>query len=356
MRTQRRLHWDSEYEGLRFVGQGGQGVVYYCERSGVDGFRHPVALKAFSPINYANSSDYVADMGRMAAVAMRASQLQCHQLLDVHNFIENDGVRIMVMEWVNGYDLKHLLHSQTLHWAREHFSEAQHAQLNDVVITHGPQHSRLQPGVALQILRETLTGLASLHRAGLAHGDIKPSNVMLNQTGNVKLVDLGSAVDMTTGGLRVSWTPAYAAPEILDSRPKSVQSDLASLGYVLIEMLSGCRLFHEAESIDSLRAAKRQLPNRLPGLLPPDVARNADLIDLCQDLIHPDPSKRLASAEEANLVKAAELHRQLVKTGLDSEYVNDLRLLIERLPVTTYDDEAPGVTSDSFDDAPTIRL
>lgn len=360
LRTRNKVHWDSQYEGLRFVGQGGQGVVYHCERSGVDGFRLPIALKVFSPNTYATASDYTSDMTRMATVAMHVSQLQCHQLLDVHNFIEDDGIRIMVMEWVNGYDLRHLLNPTTLNWVGDHLSDTQQAQLNDVVITKGFHHSRLKPGIAIQILRESLTGLASLHRAGVAHGDIKPSNVMVNQTGNVKLVDLGSAVDIAKGGERLSWTPAYAAPEILDGAPKSAQSDLASLGFVLIEMLAGCRLFQEAASVDALRTAKQKLPGRLRGLLPRDVARNEDLVALCQELINPDPSKRISSAEEANLVRAADLHRQLVKTGLDSEYANDLRVLMERLPTSDFPSTAAAssadLTNSLIDDASTIRM
>lgn len=360
LRTRNALHWDSQYEGLRYVGQGGQGVVYHCERAGVDGFRIPIALKAFSPNVYASASDYISDMGRMAEVAMHVSQLQCHQLLNVHNFIEDDGIRVMVMEWVNGYDLRHLLHPVTLTWVGDHLSDSQKAQLNDVVITKGFHHSRLKPGIAIQILRESLTGLASLHRVGVAHGDIKPSNVMVNQTGDVQLVDLGSAVDMEKGGARTSWTPAYAAVEILDGAPKSAQTDLASLGFVLVEMLAGCRLFKEAESIDALREAKQQLPDRLQSLLPSDVARNKDLVSLCQGLIHPDPGKRIATAEEANLVRAADLHRQLVKTGLDSEYANDLRVLMEQLPNSnpTENTEAgiEDISNSMIGDAATIPM
>ena len=181
---------------MQVIGRGGQGIVFRCERSGADGFRSPVALKIFSPAVYSSSSDYEMDMERMASVAMKASPLQNHQLLHVHNIIHKDRIRIMVMEWVNGYDLHHLLSPATLDLLRSRVSPAQWANLNDVVITEGPQQSRLKPGIAIRILRECLTGLAALHKAGVAHGDIKPSNVMVKLTGNVKLVDFGSAVDL----------------------------------------------------------------------------------------------------------------------------------------------------------------
>ncbi len=327
------LGWNSKYEGMKLVGKGGQGIVFRSERSGADGFRLPVALKAYSPEVYSSTEDYESDMRRIGSVAMRVAQLQNHHLLDVHNFIERDQIRVMVMEWVNGYDLHHLLSPQMLEAVKGRVSDFEWNHLTDVVITHGPKQSRLKPGVAIQILRECLTGLASLHREGVAHGDIKPANVMIKRTGNVKLVDFGSAVDMKVPGSRIAWTPAYAAPEILDGAQNSPQSDLASLGYVLAEMLSGRVLFQRTDSIESLRAMKRSLPKRLKEILPPDIVRNKDLMELCHNLVNPDPNERMASAEEANIIWAANLHRQLVKTDLDSEYENDLRVWMESLPL-----------------------
>jgi serine/threonine-protein kinase len=338
------LVWDSQYVGMEIVGRGGQGVVFRCERAGVDDFRLPVALKAFSPEVYACADDYESDMRRIAAVSMRVALLQNHHLLDVYNFIEENQIRVMVMEWVNGYDLRQLLSKRSLELARARISDSRWSHLTNVVITSGPDTSRLKPGVAIEILRECLSGLASLHRAGVAHGDVKPANVMVNLAGNVKLVDFGSAVDMEEPGSRIAWTPAYAAPELLDGAPNSPQSDLASLGYVLVEMLSGATLFRATDSIEDLRAMKWELPERLRRILPPDVVRNKELMDLCFDLVNPDPSDRMGSAEEANIVWAANLHRQLVKTGLDSEYENDLRVWMESLPPTVSNISEPDPT------------
>lgn len=307
-------------------------MVLRCERTGTDDFRLPVALKVFSPEVYVCADDYESDMQRVASVAMRVAQLQSHQLLDIHNFIECDRVRVMVMEWVNGYDLSHLLNSKMLEALRSSVIGPLWAYLNDVVVASGPRQSRLKPGIAIQILKSCLAGLASLHRAGVVHGDIKPANIMLNRTGGVKLVDFGSAVDLEVARSRIAWTPTYAAPEILDGAAVSPRSDLASLGYVLIEMLSGRVLFEGNDSIETLRAKKLRVPSKLASLLPPDVARNRELVGLCRALVNPDPDRRMASAEEANIEWAAKVHRQLVKTGLDSEYENDLRVWVERLP------------------------
>jgi len=260
------------------------------------------------------------------------AEVQQDHLLDIHNFIEHEGIRVMVMEWVDGYDLRRLLGREMLEEMRDRIDRQSWLHLGDVVIAEGPQRSRLKPGVAIQILRECLMGLAALHRAGLAHGDIKPDNIMLKRTGNVKLVDFGTAVDMRNPGVRIAWTPTYAAPEVLEGAPNTARSDLASLGYVFVEMLSGHALFHRKDSIDDLREAKRTLPRRIDSILPADVVRDRELTELCRNLIDPDPARRVASAEEANLEWAANVHRRLVKTGLDSDYENDIRVWMEALP------------------------
>ncbi len=326
------LSWSSKFDGLTLLGTGGQGVVYRSEWKGADGFRKPVALKVFSPEIYFNPQDYEADMQRIASVAARVAEVQQDHLLDIHNFVEQNGIRVMLMEWVDGYDLRRLMGKEMLDEVRSRIDQRHWMHLNDVVIDEGPMRSRLKPGIAIQILRECLMALAALHRAGLAHGDIKPDNIMLKRTGNVKLIDFGTTVDLHNPGARIAWTPTYAAPEVLEGELNSAQSDLASLGYVFVAMLSGRVIFDRSGSVEDLLKAKRELPSRLETLLPAYVLRDKELTNLCRTLIEPDPSRRVASAEEANLEWAANVHRRLVKTGLDSDYENDIRVWMEALP------------------------
>ena len=89
------------------------------------------------------------------------------------------------------------------------------------------------------MLRDCLAGLAALHREGIVHGDLKPANVVLKRSGNAKLIDIGSAIDLRGAAPRRMWSPAYAAPEVLQGSENTPRSDLASLGYVLVEMLAG---------------------------------------------------------------------------------------------------------------------
>jgi serine/threonine-protein kinase len=205
--------------------------------------------------------------------------------------------------------------------------------LNDVIVTAGPVQSRIKPGVAIAIVRECLAGLAALHREGIVHGDIKTSNIMVKRTGNAKLIDIGSAHAVDAPAPTRTCTPAYAAPEVLEGRDNSPRSDLASLGYVLVEMLAGQPPFAGLRSFPDLLEAKRSLVHRLPQLLPAEVTCNELLMNFCRGLIAADPERRFPSAEDADLKKggAASFHRQLIVGGLASEYENEIRAWLEEL-------------------------
>ncbi len=327
------VHWDAEYRKIRILGKGGQGVVYLSERQGTDLFRLPVALKMFSPESYRDVPSYVNDMARIADISSRVAVIQHDNLLDLHNFIENGGVRIMVMEWIDGYDLRELMSEQVYGQSRKRLRPERWAYVNKVILCEGPKQPRFKPGIAIQILRECLAGLAALHRDGLVHGDLKPGNIMVKRTGAAKIIDIGSAMDLDQISARRMWSPAYAAPEVLSGNKNTPRSDLASLGYVLIEMLAGQNPFEGLNDLRSLLAAKQNLDKRLKDLLPADVSGNEMLLNLCQKLIAPDPSKRFPDAQAANLDRkgAADFHRQLVKGDLASEYEHDLRLWLEEL-------------------------
>ena len=165
----------------------------------------------------------------------------------------------------------------------------------------------------------------------------------------MKLVDFGTTVDLLNPGARIAWTPTYAAPEVLDGSLNTAQSDLASLGYVFVEMLSGQVLFDSKASIQDLLEAKRSLPRRLDSILPADVLRDRELTELCRNIIDPEPARRVGSAEEANLEWAANVHRRLVKIGLDSDYENEIRVWMEALP------EAPPLPSSDEDGRNVVR-
>ena len=328
--------WAVRCRNLRIVGRGGQGVVFLAQCEGADGFGIPVALKVFSPERYQTKLAYSLDMGRIAAIAARVAAVQHENLVAVHDFTAHAGIRVMRLEWVDGLDLRQVLTQETLDRTRELLPPEQLRFVEDVIITTGPAQPRLKPGVAIHILRDCLAALAMLHREDITHGDLKPSNVMLKRTGMAKVVDIGSAVDLRSAEGRRAWSPLYAAPEVLDGGPVTPQSDLASLGYVLVEMLAGRPVFEGAIGVSGLMEAKRTLEHRLQDLLPVDLVGSELLIGFCRRLVAADPDKRFPDAEAADLGRrgAAAFHRQLVKSDLASEYGNDLRVWLEALGTT----------------------
>lgn len=330
---EQRPNWTVHHRLRRLLGAGGQGIVYLSERRGADNFTLPVAIKVFSPQRFEDAHAYEEAMARIARVAARVAQIQQDNLIDVHNFVDRNRIRLMEMEWIDGFDLCRLLTADVLARVKDRVSNRRWEYLNNVIVTAGPQQPRLKPGIAIAVLRDCLAALAALHRQGILHGDLKPSNIMLKRTGNAKIIDIGAACEIDDAPLRRSCTPAYAAPEVLEGADAGVRSDLASLGYVLIEMLAGMSPFASLETYRELLEAKRNLWNRLPQLLPDEVVCNELLMNLCRGLVAADPMRRFPSAEAADLVKegAASFHRQLVKGDLASEYENEIRLWLGEL-------------------------
>ncbi len=156
---------------------------------------------------------------------------------------------------------------------------------------------------------------------------------MLKRSGHAKMIDIGAAFDISTPPKRLACTPAYASIEVLQGETPTAASDLASLGFVLIELLAGRPLFAGNETLPELIEIKRSLAGSLYDLLPEEVTCNDLLMSFCFGLVAADPGERFPSAEAAELFDggAAAFHRQLVKGDLASEYDNDIRIWIEEL-------------------------
>jgi len=321
------ITWAAQYKFLRVLGVGSQSVVYLADRFGSLNVSLRVALKIFSPVPYQNTDAYLTEMARTAEVAMRIGEIQQDSLLDVHNFVEAGGVQIMAMEWVDGYDLRQLTSAASLSHVGRVADKSAWEHLNEVVATAGTAQARLKPGIAIAILRECLEALAPLHRQKIVHGDVKPANIMLKKTGHTKVIDFGSAFFLNRPRVMPAWTPRYAAPEVITDNRFELNSDVASLGYVFLELLSGRVLFEGATTRKELADEKMQMHQHLDDFLPQDVLRDSDLVELITDMIHPDPAQRFSSPEEAATSEhgAAAAHRRLVRSDLASDYESEIR-------------------------------
>ena len=308
-------------------------MVYLSERSGDAEFKLPLALKIFTPQKYKDPNVYQSEMQRLTRVAAEVARVQQDQLVTVQNVVSHQGLYLMEMEWIDGYDIQRLLKRDALNHVKRQVTRQTWQDLNQTVVTGGAEDSRFRPGTAVSVLRECLVGLSALHRANIIHCDVKPSNIMVKRSGSVKLIDIGSAFvvgDFPPGN---PCTPEYAAPEVLKGERATAQSDLTSLGYVLIETITGSHPFNGL-TYAQLRRAKEEILQRVPGMLPvEEFAFTESLMELLTGLVHPDPRKRFASAEEAETsdLGAAGFLRQLVKSDLPDQYAHDLRNWIDSI-------------------------
>lgn len=329
----KEVTWDMTYRLISKLGAGGQGVVFLADRSGAFDVSFPLALKFYRPDGYPSVDTYRREMGRMARVAMETARIQQDHLIDVYNIVEYRGILVLVSEWVDGFDLRELTTPKLLKRIKKTVPADRWNYVNDVIITDAGFQSRLMPGVAIAIIRECLAGLAALHRQGVIHADLKPANVMIKQTGNCKIIDFGSAFQIGEYPLRPTWTPRYAAVEVLEGASHTHLSDLASLGYVLLELLTGKYPFAGVADGQELINLKKEIWHRIPEMLPKDAARNNTLVEMLSKMIAPDPANRFSSLEEADLSDqgAAEIERQLVKVDMTTVVENEMRILMQEL-------------------------
>src|SRR5256885_2992723 len=106
--------WDTQYEVVKHLGQGAQGVVYLAKRDGVDGYHTNVALKLFYRQPSRSIDHYLEEMQRVAHQALLISRIQHDNLIAIQNFIAMDETRVLVMEWVDGLDVSQLLDVKAL--------------------------------------------------------------------------------------------------------------------------------------------------------------------------------------------------------------------------------------------------
>jgi len=190
------------------LGRGGMGEVYRADDLKLG---QPVALK-FLP--HASSQDQSL-IDRFHGEVRNARQISHPNVCRVYDIGEVNGDHFISMEYVDGEDLATLL----------------------------SRIGRLPGDKALEIARQLCSGLAAAHEKGVLHRDLKPANVMIDGHGRARITDFGLALPVEEARADRSGTPAYMAPEQLEGRPASVQSDLYALGLVLYELYTGKRAF-----------------------------------------------------------------------------------------------------------------
>jgi len=234
---------NGRYHLLELVGSGGMAVVY----RGVDTLlERQIAVKVLRE-SFASDPAFLA---RFQREARSAANLEHPNIVTVHDVGQDDDRHYIVMEYVDGQDLKTLIR----------------------------QKGRLSVDEALDISIQVCAGVGHAHKAGIIHCDIKPQNVLLTRDGRAKVTDFGIARALTQSGITESETvwgsPLYFSPEQAAGEPPAPASDVYSIGVVLYEMLAGLppfqaekpaalALMHMREEPPPIAVRNPQVPSQL---------------------------------------------------------------------------------------------
>ena len=330
----RAIFYPVAYRFPRELGRGRQGIVFLGLRQGARGCITRHAIKLFDPGIYSTTEKYWTDMGRIAAQTSKLQLVKNPSLVAPDIYEENNGIGYLQMEVVDGVSLRYLLDGAHLEVVKARSTKEEWARFTDVIFRVDRGRVRIQPGVALYIMRQMLRGLEALHDAGFVHSDVKPANIMIDRQGYVKLIDYGRAVVVNERLTILFGTPLYMAPELHRRESSMIQSDIYSVGLVGLEMLRGDTGLKADVEEQALLEAKVQLPRRLMSLLPEYVRQNAQFVVLLQRFLDSEPSRRYTNATEAEVGSEGLLlvHRQLVQLGKDAEYGRELAAYLSKLP------------------------
>ena len=249
-----------EFLGYRIdevIGQGGMGIVYraYDLR-----LRRVVALKLVTP-ELALDERFRQRFARETELAM---SLEHPNVVPIYDAGDMNGRLYLAMRLVAGTDLRRLLRAE----------------------------GALEPSRALAICGQLAGALDAAHANGLVHRDVKPSNVLLDESEHVYLADFGltrrtDEQGAQAGDGRSIGTPAYLAPEQIEGKPVDGRADVYALGCLLFECLTGAPPYaggsrlavawgHLEEEPPSVSGRNSELPQTLDPVLSKALAKEPD--------------------------------------------------------------------------------
>lgn len=322
------------YRFAEEIGRGRQGVVYMANRQGGRGCLTRHAIKVFDPGIYSSPALYWTDMGRIASQISVMQRLRSPNLVSMETYDEVNGIGYLQMELINGVDLRYLLTGRRMDQVAQLMAPHEWNLMHDAIFRREDDNLAMQPGVAIYLMRMMLKGLEALHEAGFIHSDMKPSNVMVDQFGYVKVIDYGRAVKPREKVSILLGSPLYMAPENHRREPATEQSDIYGVGMVGLELLRGKPLV-DARSMteEDLYHFKMDLPGHFMDLLPDHVRENKEFVGVLAKFVEPDPDRRYANvvAAETEQEGLRIVHKQLMAMGKDVDYSRVLGGYMSRL-------------------------
>jgi eukaryotic-like serine/threonine-protein kinase len=261
------------------IGVGGMAEVFLAIQTGLQGFLKVVTLKRVLP--HLASHEFIAMFIDEARIAAR---LEHPNIVKTFEFGENEGQYYTVMEYLAGEDLG--------------------SMMNRAAISKQP----IAFNMAAMLLSQLCNGLHFAHELtdtagrplGLVHRDINPSNIIVTYAGEVKIIDFGVAKFNSSGSKTMTGTIkgklAYMSPEQILARGIDRRSDIFSLGVVLWELVTGCRLFARESDAATLyaimndpipksRRHRPTVPEDLEKIISTALARTpADRYETCEEM------------------------------------------------------------------------
>lgn len=245
------------YQLGKLLGHGGFGDVHEAWDPAL---QRTVAIKRLKPDLIRDQPDNLLQEARLAASLRHPAFIQIYSL-------EDDGrSKSIVMELVGGKTLHQLLAT-----------------------------TKLSRDQILDIVCQLADAMSQAHEAGLIHGDLKPANLMVEPSGQLRIMDFGLARKIdplaTESGdvLQTQGTIAYLAPEILNGKHPSTLSDIYAIGVLMYEMMHGERPFSHLHGL-ALAAAQVQ-SSCAQWTFAPDA--DQDMIALVRAMCAPDPYARI---------------------------------------------------------------
>lgn len=254
----------NRYEILQLLGEGGMGAVYKARDRELD---RPVALKVIRP-EMASSSSMLA---RFKQELLLSRQVTHKNVIRIYDLGDADGVKFITMELVQGQDLRSLIQEK----------------------------KKFSPAEAVEIMQQVCQALEAAHSVGVIHRDLKPQNVMQEDSGRILVMDFGLARSMEGEGMTQTGalvgTMEYMSPEQALGKELDQRSDLFTAGLILYELLTGKMPFRADSALASLikRTQERAAP-----VSDHDRTISSALSAVVSKCLERDPSLRYQSATE----------------------------------------------------------
>ena len=222
---------NDRYEIIRVIGEGGMANVYLANDLILN---RKVAVKVLRG-DLSNDEKFVR---RFQREALSASSLNHPNIVEMYDVGEDDGDFYIVMEYVEGKNLKQLIKRRT----------------------------RLSISEVIDIMKQLTDGIAHAHDSFIIHRDIKPQNILILDNGLVKITDFGIAVALNSTQLTqtnsVMGSVHYLPPEQAAGKGATFKSDIYSLGILMYELVTGTLPFRGENAVEiALKQMKEPIPS-----------------------------------------------------------------------------------------------